>query len=49
MRTDQLKELEQLQKENRRPRRAVLDLKLGKLNLAEAVRESAPTAAQHNF
>ena len=38
MGTAQLKELKRLQKENERPRRAVSDLTLNKLILAEAAR-----------
>lgn len=38
MGTDQLKELRRLQKENERLRKAVSDLTLGKLILAEAAR-----------
>jgi len=38
MRSDQLKELKRLQKENERLRRAVSDLTLDKLILAEAAR-----------
>ena len=38
MGTNQLKELKRLQKENERPRRAVSDLTLDKLILAEAAR-----------
>ena len=38
MRTDQLKELKRLQKENDRLRRAVSDLTLDKLILSEAAR-----------
>ena len=49
MGTDQLKELKRLQKENERLRKAVSDLTLDKLILAEAARGSAPAAAQHNF
>ena len=49
MGTDQLKELKRLQKENERLRKAVSDLTLDKLILAEAAKGSAPAAAQHNF
>ena len=49
MGTDQLKELKRLQKENERLRKAVSDLTLDKLVLAEAAKGSAPAAAQHNF
>ena len=49
MGTDQLKELKRLQKENERLRKAISDLTLDKLILAEAAKGSAPVAAQHNF
>ena len=49
MGTDQLRELKRLQKENERLRKAVSDLTLDKLILAEAAKGSAPAAAQHNF
>ena len=38
MKTDQLRQLKDLEKENQRPRRAVSDLTLDKLILAEAAR-----------
>ena len=38
MKTDQLRQLKELEKENQRPRRAVSDLTLDKLILAEAAR-----------
>ena len=48
MKTDQLKRLKELEKENQRLRRAVSDLTLDKLILAEAAKGSR-RAAQHNF
>ena len=46
---DQVKRLKELETENSRLRRAVSDLTLDKLILAEAAKGSAPAAAQHNF
>ena len=40
MRTDQLRRLKELEKENRRPRRAASDLTLDKLILAKAARRT---------
>jgi putative transposase len=49
MGTDQLKQLKQLQRETEQLRKAVADLTIDKQILTEAVRGSAPAAAQHNF
>jgi len=49
MKADQLKRLKELEKENQRLRKAVSDLTLDKLILAEAARGSASAAAQHYF
>jgi putative transposase len=46
---DQVKRLKELEAENARLRRAVSDLTLDKMILAEAARGSAQAAAQHNF
>jgi len=46
---DQVKRLKELEAENARLRRAVSDLTLDKMILAEAAKGSAPAAAQHNF
>ena len=44
-----MKCLEELEAENARLRRAVSDLTLDKMILAEAAKGSAQAAAQHNF
>lgn len=49
LKTDQVKRLKELEKENERLRKAVSDLTLEKLILREAASGSAPAAAQHNF
>ena len=49
LKTSQVKRLKELETENQRLRKAVADLTLDKLILAEAARGSASAAAQHNF
>jgi hypothetical protein len=49
LKSDQVKRLKALERENGRLRRAISDLTLDKLILQEAARGSAQAAAQHNF
>ena len=49
LKSDQVKRLKDLERENQRLRRAIADLTLDKLILQEASRGCAQAAAQHNY